>query len=79
MREVGPRRVHHALGETVVLVHPVNREVFDRDEPVAVHELARLLVSEVGTSVLDALVDPRNYLAPLCSVAGALRGLGGSG
>jgi hypothetical protein len=33
-------------------------------------------VSEVGTLVLDALVDLRYHLAPLCSLAGALRGLG---
>src|SRR5215210_2188886 len=76
--QVRPSRVSDGLGEAVVFDHPVHAQVLDRDEPVTVHELARLLVREVLALVLNALVDRSHCLAAFRSLFGALRGFGES-
>lgn len=76
--EVTPCRIHDAFGETMVLLHPVHREVFYRNETVAVNKLAALLVGEVRAFVLDALVYFRYYLAPLRALPAAFGSFGES-
>ena len=64
-----PRRVMDALGETVVVHHPVDRQILDRDQVKGVHDATAVLMREVAPPPRDALMHSRHHLAPF----GALR------
>ena len=63
--ELTPRGVMNALGETMVVRHPVDRQVFHSDQIKGVDDAAAVLVGEIAPSPGDALMHPRHHLAPL--------------
>ncbi len=62
--ELTPRYVMNALGETVVVRHPVDRQVFDGDQIKSVHDATAVLVGEVAASPGDTLMHAGNDTAP---------------
>jgi len=70
--ELSPRRILDALGETVVMHHPIDRQIFDRDQIKLVDEAAALLVGEVAPPPGDALMHASHNPAPLRTLRRAL-------
>src|SRR6476619_3355795 len=62
--ELIPRGVMNALGETMVMRHPVDRQVLHGDEVKRVHDAAAVLMGEVTAPPYNAFMDPRHDLAP---------------
>ena len=54
--ELTPRRITNALGETMVVDHPVDRQVLDRDQIKGVDNATAVLVSEVAAPPAGALI-----------------------
>ena len=79
--ELAPRRVMNALGETMVVHHPIDRQIFDSDQIKGVDDAAAVLMGEVAAPPGDALMHPRHHScaarraqacpSPLCSGAAA--------
>ena len=67
--ELTPRGVINAFGETMVVRHPVDRQVFDRNEIRAVDDTAAVLVGKVTASPRDTLMHASYDL----TLPGALR------
>ena len=57
-----------ALGETVVVHHPIDREVFYCDQVKSVHDAAAVLMGEVAAPPGNALMDARHDLTPLSTL-----------
>src|SRR5262245_63781334 len=62
--ELRPRRISDALGETMVVHHAVDQQIFHRDQVKRVHEAPAVLVREVAPSPCDTLMHARYDLAP---------------
>jgi hypothetical protein len=54
-----------ALGEAMMVRHPLDRKVFNSDEIKSIHDAMTVLVRKVTAPPGDALMDPRHDLAPL--------------
>ncbi len=67
--ELTPRRVMDALSETVVVYHPVDRQVLDGDQVKGVRNAAAALMREVAAPPRDALMHTCDHTP----VLGALR------
>jgi hypothetical protein len=63
--ELTPRGVANALGETMVMRHPVDRKVFNCDEIKDVDDTTAVLVGEVTAPPGDTLMDSRHHTASL--------------
>src|SRR5690348_10017364 len=63
--ELTPRGVMDAFRETMVMRHPVDREVFDRDQIKAVNNTAAMLVGEVAPPPGDAFMHARHHRTSL--------------
>ncbi len=66
--ELRPRRVSDALGETMGMHHPVDREVLDGNQIELIDNATAVLVREVTASPSDSFIDARHDLAPLGSL-----------
>jgi hypothetical protein len=55
----------NTLGETVVVYHTVDRQILDRDQIKGVDDATAVLVSKIAPPPRDALMHPRDHLAPL--------------
>ena len=64
-----PRRVMNALSQTVVVYHPVDRQVLDGDQVKGVRNAAAALMREVAAPPRDALM----HSCDRTPVFGALR------
>jgi hypothetical protein len=73
--ELTPGGVVDTLGKTMVMRHPVDRQVFHCDQVKLVHDAAAVLLGEVAAAPRAALVDPGHHLAPLGALQRALLGL----
>src|SRR6266567_1638234 len=71
-----PRGICNALGQTMIVNHPLHMEVFDTDHPETVDDLPTVLMGEVLPSKLHPFMDTRYYLAMLPSFRGPLRQFG---
>ena len=65
VRELAPRCVMNALGETMGVRHPVDREVFNSDQIKGVDDAAAVLMGEIAPSTGDALMHTRHHLRRL--------------
>src|SRR5690242_8661084 len=61
--ELTPRRIMDAFREAMVVRHPVDREVFDRNQIKAVNDTAALLVSEIAAPPGNPFMDTGYHLA----------------
>ena len=71
--KLSPRSVLDTLGETAVMHHLVDREVFDSDHVEAIDYPSALLVREVVTAESDAFMDTSNWFAALRPFRRSLR------
>ena len=62
--ELTPRRVLNALGETMVMRHPVDRQILHRDYIEDVDNPAAVLVGEIAPSPPRAFMHARHHLTP---------------
>ena len=65
LHKLTPCSICDALGETMILEHAANVQVFKYDECKSTDQLAAFLMGEVATLVCNALVNVSNHLAPL--------------
>jgi hypothetical protein len=65
VKEGRPGRVTDAFGETMIVHHPVDVQIFHTDHPKTVYNLPALLMGEVLTPERDALMDTRYDFAML--------------
>src|SRR5665213_479012 len=70
--ELAPRGITDALGQTVMVDHPVNLQVFDTDDLEAVDDLPAVLMGEVLAPIGDPLVNPSYHLPALLPGRAAL-------
>src|SRR5262249_48250212 len=66
--ELRPRRVSEALGQALVMHHPVDRQILNRDQINGVHEATAVLKCEVAPSPGGGLMDPCYDRAPRFSL-----------
>lgn len=57
-KETRPGRVTNAFGKGVVVQHPVDVQILNRNSPELVYHLSAVLVREVGSMPPDALMHP---------------------
>ncbi len=55
----------NAFGETMIMGHTVDMQVFYTDDPKAINDLAAFLMGEISTSERNPLMDTGNDLAML--------------
>ena len=67
-----PRGILNTLGQTVVMHHPVDRQIFDSDEVASVNDTPALLVTKIAPPIPNALMHARNNLATLPAFRRAL-------
>src|SRR5258708_27846463 len=72
VRELAPRRVMNTLSQTVVVRHPVDREVFNSNDIKRVHDMPAVPVGEVAATPCDALIDTRHDFTPFRAFGRAL-------
>ena len=70
--ELGPGCVHDALGNTMVVHHSIDCQVFHSNDLKVVDDAPAVLVGEVTTAVGDALMDSAHHLSALLALDGAL-------
>src|SRR5262245_61713950 len=70
--ELTPRRVVNTLGETVIMHHPIDRQILDSDHIKPVHDATAVLMGEVTPAPGDAFIDSCHDLAPLGAFWGIL-------
>src|SRR5690348_2107878 len=63
--KLAPRHVMNALGETVVMHHPVDRQILNRDHIEAVYNTAAMLMGEIAPAPNRALIDTGHHLTPV--------------
>lgn len=73
--EPGPGRVRNAFGQTMIMDHTVDVQIFNADGPVFIDDLTRFLMNEVIPPKTDAFMCPANDLTPFSSLGGSLSGL----
>src|SRR5262249_343116 len=71
-----PRRTMDALGESVVMPHPIDQQIFNGDEIKSVHHATAVLVREITPSPGNAFMHPRRDLATLGAFGCTLLGFG---
>jgi hypothetical protein len=64
IRELTPRDVSGTLGEAMVVHHPLNRQLLNRDQIKLVNDAAAVLVSKIASPPSDTLSDACNHLTP---------------
>lgn len=74
--ELRPCRVRNTLGNTMIMEHPVDFEIFDCNHPKAVDDPPALLMSEVAPSIGNSLVNHGDNLAGLSPLGSAFLGFG---
>jgi hypothetical protein len=62
--ELAPRRIMNALRETLVVRHPVDREVFNGNHITGVDDATTVLVGEVAPAPDGAFIHTSNDFAP---------------
>src|SRR5258705_9592031 len=67
-KERRPRRIMNALGQTMVMGHAVDMQIFYTDDPVRIDDLPAFLMGEVLPSPRDTLMDSRHSLPVLPSL-----------
>jgi hypothetical protein len=65
-KEPRPRRVTDAFRQTAVVEHPVNGQVFNRNQPESIDDLAGFLMGEISPLESDPLMNARDTASPLC-------------
>jgi len=75
-KECRPRGICNAFGQTVIMNHSVDLQVFHTDDPETIYDLAAFLVGEVVSSEGDPLMHSCYDLAVLPSLRRALRKFG---
>ena len=73
--QLTPSSIGYALGETVVLEHPVNIQVLEGNDAKLVHQLATEFVGKISAAVRDALVYLGDNPTPPSSFGRTLLGL----
>jgi len=63
VKELRPRRVTDALGQTMGVNHPIDVEIFDTDHPELIDDLSTLLMGEIVASPFRSFVDTRHHTA----------------
>jgi hypothetical protein len=66
-KESRPRRVTNAFSKAMVMYHPIDLQIFNRNEAVGVYDLSTGLVRKVGTLETYPLMYSGYYLAPCFS------------
>src|SRR5262245_6951008 len=61
--ELTPRHIMNTLGETVIMRHPLDRQLFNDDEIKHVHDATTVLMGEVAASPGNTFMHPRDHLA----------------
>src|SRR5690242_9899452 len=51
-----PSRVHNTFRKTMIFIHAVDMQVFNRDKAISINNLSTLLVGEIGTFETDAFM-----------------------
>src|SRR6266480_2590594 len=74
--ECRPRDVMNTLGQTVIMGHTVDLQVFDTDDPIRVDNLTALLVGEVLPSPTGTFMNSRYCLPVFAAFRRAFRELG---
>jgi hypothetical protein len=62
-----PRGIMNAFGQTMVMSHAVDVQVFHTDDPIAIHNLTTFLMGEVITSEGYSFMDTSDSLAVLAT------------
>ena len=75
-KEGRPRGVCNAFRQTMVMNHPIHREVFDANDPIGVDDLTALLMGKILSSPSDAFMHTGYCFAMLASSSGAFRQFG---
>src|SRR5450759_5196631 len=57
VKELRPRRVTDALGQTMGVNHPIDVEIFDTDHPELIDDLSTLLMGEIVAAPFSSLVE----------------------
>ena len=58
-KEGRPRGVCNAFRQTMVMNHPIHREVFDANDPIGVDDFTALLMGKILSSPSDASALPQ--------------------
>jgi len=74
--ECRPRGIVNALGQTVVMDHVVDTQVFHADDAIAIHNVAAFLMREVVTAESNPFMYPRNCFTVFASLRSPLSKLG---
>src|SRR6266516_4988431 len=75
-KECRPRGICNAFGQTVIMNHSVDLQVFHTDDPETIYDLAAFLVGEVVSSEGDPLMHSCSDLAVLLSLRRVFRKFG---
>ncbi len=75
-KECRPRCVMNALCQTMVMHHPIYREVLYADDPMGIDDLTAFLVGEVTPSPRNPLVDTRYSFTVFATLRSTLRKFG---
>src|SRR2546425_269039 len=71
-----PRGISNALSQTMVMGHALDMQVFYRNDPKVMNNLAAFLMGEIIPSELNPFMNPRHNLAMLASLRRPLSQLG---
>ena|SRR5438105_15909176 len=74
-KECRPGGICNAFGKTMIMHHPVDRQIFHTDDTEPINNLTAFLVGEVITPELDTLMDTSHNLPMLASLRRTFRQL----
>lgn len=74
-KELRPGRIMNAFGQTMLVGHAIDVEVFHTDDAKPSHNVMAVLVGEVGPSERDPLMDTSQRFAMLLALFGTFRKL----
>lgn len=63
-----PCHITDTLGQTMVVDHAVDRQIFHGNDPVSVNDLSGLLMGEILSLERDTFMDSRHHLAMLATL-----------